>query len=381
MNKNSIKYCKNCLMPNTKPHLSFDKKGFCNACNNSFLVEKISIKQNKYRESLLKKKINQAKKLNGLYDIIIPVSGGKDSLYQVYIAKKYTKKILAVCVDFGLRTKIGEDNLKLINEKLDVDLIKFSINQETIRKLALHSLKHYGDPDLFNHASIYTVPSLLAKKLNIPIVLYGEDSRFQYGFKNNFKQIEEITNQKFDKVFFDKFVNHSNIDLKKILTKLKIPTSEHCLFLFSKELQNVLFLGNYLNWDENKNYILAKKIGFKHPLKAEGTYRNFINVDENWNRVHHYLKLLKFGYGRCTDHICEDIRLKKINREAAIKVVRKYEFVPLGSKYINDLSKILKIKNKDTIKYIEKFRNKKIWIKKNSKWTLKNSEIFPSNIL
>ena len=26
--------------------------------------------------------------------------------------------------------------------------------------------------------------------------------------------------------------------------------------------------------------------------KTEGTYRNFVNVDEDWNRIHHYLKLL-----------------------------------------------------------------------------------------
>lgn len=376
--KNYIIYCKKCLMPNTKPNLSFDKNGICAACNNSIFIKRLSTSQRDKNELILKKKIESAKKLNRLYDIIIPVSGGKDSLYQVYKAKKYTKKILAVCIDFGLRTKIGDDNLKIINEKLDVDLIKFSINHEVIRKLAIYSLKKHGDPDLFNHSSIYTIPAILADNLNIPIVLYGEDSRFQYGFKNDYKKIREITDQRFDKIFFDNFVSHSNINLKNILSKLKIDKHMHHLFLFNKkfEQKNILFLGNYVEWNENKNYILAKKIGFKHPTKAEGTFRNFINVDENWNRVHHYLKLLKFGYGRCTDHVCEDIRLGLMTRAKGIKIIKKHEFTLLGKKYINDLSEILKINKKSIYKIIEKFRNKKIWIKKSGRWVLKNSEIF-----
>lgn len=376
--KNYIVYCKKCLMPNTKPNLSFDKNGICAACNNSIFIKKLSKIQKDKNELILKKKINSAKKLNRIYDIIIPVSGGKDSLYQVYKAKTYTKKILAVAVDFGLRTKIGDDNLKLINEKLGVDLLKFSINHDVIRKLGLYSLKKFGDPDLFNHASIYTVPAVIADKFNIPIVLYGEDPRFQYGFKNDYKNINQVTNQKFDKVFFDNFVSHSNIDLKSILIKLKIPKSMYRLFLFNKKFKqkNILFLGNYVEWNENKNFVLAKKIGFKHPTKVEGTYRNFINIDENWNRVHHYLKLLKFGYGRCTDHVCEDIRLGLITRDKGVKIIKNHEFSALGDKYLDQLSKILKINKQSILKIIEKFRNKKIWIKKSGKWKLKDSEVF-----
>ena len=80
-----MKYCTNCLLPDTKPDLQFDENGICDACRAA--EEKEKIDWNK-RKSELKEILNKYKsKGNGNYDCIIPVSGGKDSHYQTHVIK------------------------------------------------------------------------------------------------------------------------------------------------------------------------------------------------------------------------------------------------------------------------------------------------------
>ena len=70
-------------------------------------------------------------------------------------------------------------------------------------------------------------------------------------------------------------------------------------------------MGNYVYWDANKHLNIAKDLGFKeNPEPFERTYRRFSNVDDiHENGIKDYLKFVKFGYGRCTDHTSKDIRL------------------------------------------------------------------------
>tara|TARA_B100001250_G_C19816734_1_gene798816 strand:- start:6894 stop:8021 length:1128 start_codon:yes stop_codon:yes gene_type:complete len=365
-----IKFCKLCVISNLKPNITFSKLGICSACQNS---ETKKIIQNSKNYNLLKRKFSRfilAKK-NKKYDVIIPVSGGKDSLFQVCKTKEITKKILAVCVDFGLRTDVGEKNLSLIPNKLNVDLIKFSFNKETIRKLALYGLVHHGDPDLFNHILLYNLPILLAKDFGIKTVIFGEDPRVNYS-NYKLKKNTNINSLVLDKNYFNNFVNHSRINTKNILNKLNIPENEKKYFIYKKHFTvKVIFLGNYFEWDSNKNFKISKSLGFLTSKITEGTYRNFVNVDEDWNRIHHYLKLLKFGYGRATDHACEDIRLGNLKRSKAIKLVKKFDFEPLSNYYKKRICEYLEISSSELNKNLEKYRNKKIWKKKGNNWKLK----------
>lgn len=372
-----MKYCTKCLIPSTKPNVKFDKNGTCFACQNYQEIKNLS-KESINKNSDFNKLFKEIKKQKKIYDVVIPVSGGKDSLYQVYKTKKYTNKILGVCIDFGLRNEIGEHNLNIIQTKLNVDVIKFSINHLQIRKLALYSLEKFGDPDLFNHIAIYTIPALIAYKFDIPLILYGENSKVLYGAEKKYENSKEISKQVLDYDFFKHYVSHSNINLDKILNKLKIGYPEKNFFRYNKKFikKKVVFFSSFFGWNEPKHYKLALKLGFKHKSSYEGTYRNYINVDEDWNRVHHYLKLLKFGYGRTTDHVCEDIRLGKITREYGKKLIRKYEFKTIGDYYINSIAAFLNIRNSRLKKILEKFRNRVLWKKRNNKWILKNSEIF-----
>ena len=163
----NVVYCKKCIISNLKPNILFDKNGICSACLNHqtksdiFKSSDNLLLQNKFK-TIIKRNANPKNR----YDVVVGVSGGKDSLYQLIQLKKITDKILAVCVDFGLRTKLGDNNLNLVQEKLNIDLIKFSLKKSSIQKLALYSMKKFGDPDLFSHPLIYNVPPIIATEIS-----------------------------------------------------------------------------------------------------------------------------------------------------------------------------------------------------------------------
>ena len=88
-----------------------------------------------------------------------------------------------------------------------------------------------------------------------------------------------------------------------------------------------LFLGHYFFWDARKQLELIKQHGFKvkedGPL--EGTYTNYENLDEKLVGLHDYLKFVKYGFGRATDHACIDIRNRRLTREEGLKLVKQYD--------------------------------------------------------
>ena len=88
-----MKYCKKCVMPDTKPDLFFDKEGVCDACRSAEAKETAIDwgAREKELEEILEKHRN---KDGSNYDCIVPVSGGKDSHFQTYIIKK---KYLHIC--------------------------------------------------------------------------------------------------------------------------------------------------------------------------------------------------------------------------------------------------------------------------------------------
>ena len=120
----NIKYCKNCILPNTRPNLFINLDGVCNACLSHTKKNKIDWKNR--RKNFLKI-IKKIKSKNSKYDCLIPVSGGKDSTWQVITALKYKLKPLCVTWKTPARNITGKQNLdNLIN--LGVDHIDFTIN-------------------------------------------------------------------------------------------------------------------------------------------------------------------------------------------------------------------------------------------------------------
>ena len=80
-----MRYCKKCAMPDTRPGSIVDEEGVCQACHNYIARKKVDWEK-RWRE--LEELCDEYRRTDGYYECIIPVSGGKDSHYQVYTMKE-----------------------------------------------------------------------------------------------------------------------------------------------------------------------------------------------------------------------------------------------------------------------------------------------------
>ena len=146
------------------------------------------------------------------------------------------------------------------------------------------------------------------------------------------------------------------------------------LYDFPDELEDsdtqAIFMSYYFYWDSEEHFRIAQKYGFKsldHP--SEGTYRNYVGIDEKINRIHQHLKVLKFGYGRATDHACEDIRNGRLTRDEAKELVRKHDLLDISDYYVNDFLEYAGISREKFFEILEKNRNLAIWKNdENGRW-------------
>ena len=321
-----LNYCKKCLFPETKPDLYFED-GICQACINAEKKDTTIDwdKRKKDFEQLIKK----FRKKGLGYDCLIPVSGWKDSTYQAYLIKEvFGLNPLCVCFETTYATEIGNRNLDNLS-KLGIDLIHFKKNYPVYKKMVVESFKRVGDEMWPNHVGIFTVPVMFAVKMNIPLIIWGENSQMEYGGPNEESVNSRILNRRWMEEFggllgnrIEDMIGLDGIS-KKELTPYFYPSDE--------EIERVgvtgIFLGSYFFWDQRKKLEIIKKRGFevKEDGPVEGTYTNYENLDERLVGLHDYLKYVKYGFGRTTDHACIDIRNKRLSRDEGIKLVNKYE--------------------------------------------------------
>ena len=83
------------------------------------------------------------------------------------------------------------------------------------------------------------------------------------------------------------------------------------------------------------------------------------------------MKYYKFGFTRLFDNLSIEIRNKRLSRNKAISIIKKSSFIPPKND-INKFCKYVNISFKQFLVIAEKFRNKKIWKKKNRNWVLTN---------
>jgi N-acetyl sugar amidotransferase len=324
-----IKYCINCLYPETKPDLSFDENGFCSACMAA--EEKDKGIDWKKREEDFFEIIKHYKKSGGEigWDCIVPVSGGKDSTYQAYFMKEICgMNPLCVCFETTAVTELGRKNLDNLS-KMGMDVIHFKKNNDVYQKMVVESFKRVGDEMWPNHIGIFTIPVMVAVKFNIPLIIWGENSQQEYGGPN----LESVKSSVLNRKWLEEFGGLLGHRIQDMIGVNGITEKELTPYIYpsDEEINRVgvtgIFLGSYFFWDARRQLEIVKKYGFrvKEDGPTEGTYTNYENIDEKLVSLHDYLKFVKYGFGRATDHVNIDIRNKRITREEGLELVKKYD--------------------------------------------------------
>lgn len=358
-----MRYCKRCVLPDTKPDLFFDDEGICNACRN--FETRQNIDYDKRKEELLQILARYRNKNGTNWDCVVPVSGGKDSTYQTLKMLEYGMNPLCVTATTCDLSEIGRKNIENL-KNLGVDYLEFTANPVVRKKLNRIALSQVGDLSWPEHVSIFTTPVRVAVQMGITLIIWGENPQHEYGGPAAATQ-GSVLNRRWLEEFggllglrVTDMVGLEGIEKHQLLP-YTYPSDE--------ELKRVgvtgLFLGYYLPWDSYSNALIAQAYGFSTTTFAvEGGLVNYENLDNHHMGIHDYFKFLKYGYGRASDIASSHIRRKRITRQTAMDLVRRHDGKFPWSYLGKPLEKILEpleISIDEFIRICDMFTNKKLF--------------------
>lgn len=368
-------YCQRCVYPVHAVNLDVDDEGVCSSCRT---FEEIVNLDDKYwlkrKEKLIQILEDYKKITDGDYDCIIPVGGGKDSYFQAHYIKSLGFKPLLVTYYGNNYLPEGETNLQNMSKKLNCDHYIFKPSEEVLIKLNKAAFYMMGDMNWHNHAGIRIIPVKSALQFKVPLFMFGEVSWDISGMFsiNDYSEFNKRTVLEHDMRGFLKedFLNKEYLS-KTDVAWYSLPDDK---VYFDNKLKGI-YLGNFIKWDPYKQTNLMKQLynwqESKEPF--ERTYRRISNLDDmHENGTHDYLKYIKFGYGRCSDHASKDIRMNYMTRDEGIKMVKKYDHVK-PKKDLNRWLEYVNMTENEFDKVADTFRSENVWSKdKNGNWKKDN---------
>ena len=189
------------------------------------------------------------------------------------------------------------------------------------------SLKNIGDMYWHILAGNQAFPVQIATKMKIPFILWGVNGWLdQVGKFSHYHEVEMT--QKIWEEFSLRNYNYINIlkNNKKLNVKDLAPLIYPSLQDIKKNNLRGIFLGIYLLWDAKIQTEEMINLYNYETMRQQRTHNTYESIYcKNNAGVHDYIKYLKYGYGKVTDHINRDIRFGRIGRSDALKIVQKYE--------------------------------------------------------
>lgn len=365
-----MKYCTRCVMPETRPGIKFNSKGVCSACE--AYDAQLKIDWNKRMEEFKDFCSKYRRNKKGSYDCIIAVSGGKDSHFQVYMMKEVMgmNPLLVSAEDNFTMTKAGVHNLQNISEEFGCDIISLKPNRKVQKRLIRKMFEKYLKPTWYIDRLIYTYPLHMALKLDIPLLVYGENISRTYGGVDDvdtYSARDQISNGVALSVSKEELLD--DVVTEDALSLLDAPSPD--------ELKKIdpMYLSYFVPWNSYHNYQFAKKRGFwdlEHEWNREHTAEQFDQVDTYGYIVHAWLKYPKFGHASATDYASRFIRYGMMTREEAVKVVKERDH-KLDALALQDFLNFTGYSTTEFWAALEKFWNPAIFKKINGEWVLRHN--------
>ena len=359
-----MKYCKKCIMPDTRPRLVFNNDGVCAACE-WHEIKKTEIDW-EARQNELKELCDQIRGKQR-WDCIVPASGGKDSIYVVHKMKqKFNLNVLTVTITPPLETNLIQENMAHLLS-YGYDNIKVTPNPVITQQICKKGFIEQGRPLLSWTSCLNSVMFQLATHFKIPLVMFGEEGETEYGGTTEFRYKPYYTVDDAIRIYTygNDPTKYAELTDKRDLALWTYPTE--------REMRDVDFKvahwSYYENWDAYDHFVFARdNYGMKiSESRNSGTYTSFGQLDTPLYVLHTYMMYLKFGFGRCLQDACIDIRGGRLSREEAVEMVRKYdgEFI---EDYIADYLDYYKMTRNEFDGVLDRHANKELFEKVNGIW-------------
>jgi N-acetyl sugar amidotransferase len=322
------------------------------------------------RAEAFREVVANAKRRSTGYDCLVPVSGGKDSTWQVVTCLAHGLRPLAVTWKTPARTAVGAANLDNL-VRLGVDHIDYQVNPHVEKRFMLAALRRAGDPAIPMHMALFGIPLMLAARLRIPLIVWGENSAFEYGGTE-----EESRGLALDERWLRKFgVTQGTTWSDWLGSELDEGAMTPYRGASADELATAgvlaIFLGYYFEWSPQASLKVAEAHGFRP--RAEGAKTglyDYADIDDDFISVHHWLKWYKFGFTRLFDNLALEIRNGRLTRAQALAILRQRgEETPHDD--IAGMCRFLGINGGAFFSIAETFRNRAIWTRRSDGiWTM-----------
>ena len=388
----TVAFCKRCVMSNQRPSsaieydhtikskkqtLNFDENGVCDACNWAQMKdEKVDWAA---RERELRELCDRYRRTDGRYDVIVPGSGGKDSMYQSHVLKhKFGMHPLTVTWAPHIYTDIGWKNFQAWTQA-GFDNVKFTPNGKVHRlltKLAVENLLHPFQPFIIGQKMI---GAKFAIMYDVPLVFYGENEA-EYGnpIADNSTATRSETFYTRDqgdlgKVFLggvsaQQLIEEHGLDRNDLAPYL--PPTPDAVKRWGGQVQ---YLGYYLKWTPQWAYYYAvENLGFEaNPERTEGTYSKYNSLDDRIDGFHYYTTYIKFGLGRATYDAAQEIRNHHITRDEGVALVRRFDG-EYPKRYSKQIMEYLDMTEDHFHELCDKFRSPHLWERASDGWRLRH---------
>lgn len=341
MKNNSYQICTRCVMDTSDPDITFNEKGECNLCTE--FIEKrarhnyLGAQSDKIFNGLVAEMKNAGKGRE--YDCVVGLSGGIDSSYAAYIAKKNGLRVLAVHMDNGWNSEEAVLNIKNIAKKLEIDYESYVLDWEEFKDLQLAFLKaSVPEAETPTDMAIIAAVHIVAAKYKIKYIISGGNfategilpKYWHYNAKDikYFKYIQKTFGRKKLKKF--PLFGFTNEMYYKLVKKMKI-----------------IYLLNYIPFSKNEAMELLKKeldwryYGGKH---YESMYTGFIQSYYLFKKFGIDYRRATFASQICTNTLTRSEALKELetlpyNQDKA-QLEKEYISKKLGISY-DEFEKIL----------------------------------------
>lgn len=330
-----VKRCKRCILPYSYPGITFDKRGICSFCVNYMKPN------SEPKTEELRRLVKEAKLSKKRYQAIVPISGGKDSSYVVYVMRRvYGLRVLAINFDNGFRSATAEVNLKILTDQLGVDYISIKPNWNLMRDLYATFMKITSEfCSVCNSMGYLTIMSFIIKHVSEsvpkPLVVGGwarhlEAMPGMYSF--DLKYFCDVIAQGglLEAVRESELVNELCLDA---LINAQDPRQDRIDETFPLRY---IMLPDFIHWDLRQiTRTLKKELGWISAPEAE----NETHFDCVMYPVAQYFERQKYGFSQNIVTYSALVREGQLSRPEAIKNNRKEKKgVPLEfSRFLNIL--------------------------------------------
>ena len=305
-----MKRCRTCILPATYPGIQFDEDGVCEFCR---AAQSAPVPED--RGEALSELVRYAKALPAPYNTIVPFSGGKDSAFVLYYAKRVLGLTpISVHFDNGFQTDHAKVNLERIPRLLGIDLHVVQHDPRLMRQLYKCFLENVGELctvcNAMGYLAIVSFAFRQQRKLGCSPLVIG-------GWSRTFEEMPRV--YAFHIEYFASIVEKANL-LDDVLESPTVDREAYEFLLRVEDprkttaMKTFIQLPDYVAWDTpHITKTLREELGWQTPRADFDTH-----FDCQAYHLAKFLEFRKYGFDQKIITLSAMVRHGQISRKDAL---------------------------------------------------------------